>query len=73
MDKRPIQDLISIARAGGSFRISADSYTPYEFASLAKSLLAPTSRLFITNSAKLSSRDLKSLAQYSGGKCIFEE
>ncbi len=73
MKKRPIHDLMSIARAGGSFRIDAGHYTPNELASLAKSLLAPTSRLFIINSAQLESRDLKTLARLRGGKCIFEE
>lgn len=73
MNKRPIHDLVSIARGGGSFRIDASTYTPHELGALARALIAPNSRLFITNSHLLESRDLKSLAQFSGGKCIFEE
>ncbi|MEP2775067.1 MAG: hypothetical protein ABJQ29_13500 [Luteolibacter sp.] len=73
MNKRAIQDLVSIARAGGSFRIDAGAYTPNELGSLAKALIAPNCRLYLTNSHQLESRDLKTLTQYSGGKCIFEE
>ncbi|MDP4625052.1 MAG: hypothetical protein NWT08_07930 [Akkermansiaceae bacterium] len=73
MKKRPIQDLISIARIGGSFRIDASAYTLNEFGSLAKALISPNCRLYITSSHLLESRVLKALVQYSGGKCVFEE
>lgn len=70
MEKSTI-DLQSIARSGGSIKISAKTKSTIDLQSIARSLTS-NGELIITDSAFKSTIDLQSIARSGGGKVLFD-
>lgn len=64
-------DLQSIARSGGSIKISAKTKSTIDLQSIARSLTS-NGELIITDSASKSTIDLQSIARSGGGKVLFD-
>jgi hypothetical protein len=73
MKTRPIHELISIAQAGGSFRVDAKAYSFEDVKRLGQALHNVTARIYLYNTAPESAADLATLARSSGGRFVFEE
>jgi len=64
-------ELQSIARSGGSIRVSAGKKTAMELQSIARSL-GPDGKLFIMNAGEKSTMELQSIARSAPGKVFFD-